>query len=82
MKDIKPENKKLLLFKKKNYLISIIGIIFIIIGYVMMSGGGSNDPNIFNDEIYNFKRIKIAPMLVIVGLGIQVYAILISDKKQ
>tara|TARA_B100000029_G_scaffold43604_1_gene40383 strand:+ start:1769 stop:2014 length:246 start_codon:yes stop_codon:yes gene_type:complete len=81
MKDIKPENKKLL-FKKKNYLISIIGIIFIIIGYVMMSGGGSNDPNIFNDEIYNFKRIKIAPMLVIVGLGIQVYAILISDKKQ
>ncbi len=81
MKDIKPENKKLL-FKKKNYLISIIGIIFIIIGYVMMSGGGSNDPNIFNDEIYNFKRIKIAPMLVVVGLGIQVYAILISDKKQ
>jgi len=81
MKNKKPSNKELL-FAKKNYLISFIGIIFIIIGYVMMSGGGSNDPNIFNYEIYNFRRIKIAPLLVIIGLAIQFYAILTSDKKQ
>jgi len=81
MKNKKPSNKELL-FAKKNYLISFIGIIFIIIGYVMMSGGGSNDPNIFNYEIYNFRRIKVAPLLVIIGLAIQVYAILNSDKKQ
>ena len=81
MKNKKPFNKELL-FAKKNYLISCIGIIFIIIGYVMMSGGGSDDPNIFNYEIYNFRRIKVAPLLVIIGLAIQVYAILNSDKKQ
>tara|TARA_B100000427_G_scaffold234549_1_gene197573 strand:+ start:223 stop:468 length:246 start_codon:yes stop_codon:yes gene_type:complete len=81
MKNKKPSNKELL-FAKKNYLISFIGIIFIIIGYVMMSGGGSNDPNIFNYEIYNFRRIKVAPLLVIIGLAIQFYAILTSDKKQ
>ena len=81
MKNKKPSNKELL-FAKKNYLISFIGIIFIIIGYVMMSGGGSNDSNIFNYEIYNFRRIKVAPLLVIIGLAIQFYAILTSDKKQ
>ena len=80
MKEKKPSNKKLL-FTKKNYLISCIGIILIIIGYLIMSGGGSDDPNIFNDEIYNFRRIKVAPLLIIIGLAIQVYAILISDKK-
>ena len=46
-----------------------------------MSGGESNDPNIFNKEIYNFRRIRIAPLLVLLGLGIQVYAILFSSKK-
>tara|TARA_B100000945_G_scaffold274023_1_gene237213 strand:- start:394 stop:636 length:243 start_codon:yes stop_codon:yes gene_type:complete len=80
MEDKKRSNKKLL-FRKKNYLISCIGIILIIIGYLIMSGGGSDDPNIFNDEIYNFRRIKVAPLLIIIGLAIQVYAILISDKK-
>jgi len=82
MKDKKSENsKKELLFTKKNYLTSCIGIILIIIGFIIMSGGGSNDPNIFNEEIYSFRRIRIAPLLVLIGLGLQIYAILISSKK-
>ena len=80
MKEKKESNKKLLL-TKKNYMIICIGLIFIIIGYILMSGGESNDPNIFNEEIYSFRRIRVAPLLVLIGLGIQVYAILISDKK-
>jgi hypothetical protein len=80
MKEKKGSNKKLL-FTKKNYLISCIGLIFILFGFIIMSGGESNDPNIFNEEIYNFRRIRVAPLLVLIGLGIQVYAILISDKK-
>ena len=80
MKEKKESNKKLL-FTKKNYLISCIGLIFILFGFIIMSGGESNDPNIFNEEIYNFRRIRVAPLLVLIGLGIQVYAILISDKK-
>ena len=46
-----------------------------------MSGGGSEDPNIFSTEIYNFRRIRLAPSLVLIGFGIQVYAILYKDKK-
>ena len=59
----------------------IIGIIFIAFGFILMSGGGSNDPNIFNEEIYNFRRIRVAPTLVLIGFGIQVYAILYRAKK-
>ena len=80
MKEKKSTNKKLLI-KKKNYLISSIGLILILVGFIIMSGGESNDPNIFNKEIYNFRRIRIAPLLVLLGLGIQVYAILFSSKK-
>jgi hypothetical protein len=47
-----------------------------------MSGGASDDPNVFNPEIYNFQRIRLAPTLVLIGFAIQVYAILFSSKKK
>ena len=68
--------KKKLLFGKKNYKFMLIGIFFIALGFILMSGGGSEDPNIFNEEIYSFRRIRLAPMLVILGFIIEVYAIL------
>ena len=46
-----------------------------------MSGGGSEDPNVFNDEIYNFRRIRLAPTLVLIGFAIEIYAILAKPKK-
>tara|TARA_B100000767_G_C19759991_1_gene534736 strand:- start:383 stop:625 length:243 start_codon:yes stop_codon:yes gene_type:complete len=74
------ENKKTpkntFLFGKKNYVIMIIGLVFITLGFVLMSGGGSNNPAVFNEEIYNWQRIRLAPTLVIIGLGIEIYAIL------
>ena len=54
----------------------IIGILFIALGFILMSGGGSDDPNVFNEEIYSFRRIRIAPLIVIVGFAIEIYAIL------
>ena len=60
----------------------IIGLAFITLGFILMSGGGSEDPNIFNPEIYNFRRIKLAPTLVLIGFGIQVYAILLNPNKK
>ena len=63
-------------FGKRNYRFMIIGIIFIAIGFILMSGGGSDDPNIFNEEIYSFRRIRIAPLIVIIGFAIEIYAIL------
>ena len=46
-----------------------------------MAGGGSDDPNVFNEKIYNFQRIRLAPTLVLLGFAIEVYAILYKDKK-
>ena len=60
----------------------IIGLAFITLGFILMSGGGSEDPNIFNPEIYNFRRIKLAPTLVLIGFAIQVYAILLNPNKK
>ena len=47
------------IFEKKNYLVMSIGPCFIILGFVLMSGGGSDDPNVFNPEIYNFMKLKV-----------------------
>jgi len=74
---------KQFMFKKKNYTFLFIGLIFIALGFILMSGGASDDPNVFNPEIYNFRRIRLAPTLVLIGLGIQIYAILLNpDKKK
>lgn len=75
------EKKNNLLFKKENYRYMIIGVTFIIMGFILMSGGGSDDPNIFKDEIYDFRRIRLAPALILIGFAIQVYAILKSSNK-
>jgi hypothetical protein len=73
--------KQEFLFGKKNYIIMLIGIVFIAVGFIFMSGGGSEDPNVFNEEIYNWQRIRLAPTLVIIGLVIEIYAIFADPKK-
>ena len=69
------------LLEKRNYQIIITGIILIALGFILMSGGRSDDPEVFNPEIYNFRRIRLAPTLIIVGLALQAYAILYRPKK-
>ena len=58
----------------------IIGLFFIALGFILMSGGGSDDPNIFNEEIYSFRRIRLAPILVVTGFIIEIYAILTKSE--
>ncbi len=60
----------------------LIGIAFITIGFILMTGGGSDDPAVFNPEIYSWRRIRLAPALVLIGFGIEVYAILLNPKKK
>ena len=72
--------KNKLLFGKRNYKFMIIGLFFIAVGFILMSGGGSDDPNIFNEEIYSFRRIRLAPVLVVTGFIIEVYAILTKSE--
>ncbi len=69
------------LFGKRNYIIMLIGLVVIALGFILMAGGGTDDPNIFNEEIYNFRRIRFAPTLVLIGLAIEIYAILANPKK-
>ena len=74
--------KKEFIFQRKNYTFMFIGVAFIALGFILMSGGGTDDPNVFNEEIYNFRRIRLAPTLVLIGLGIEVYAILLNPHKK
>ena len=64
------------LFEKVNYKILLIGLAVIALGFILMSGGGSDDPKVFNPEIFNFRRIRLAPMVVLIGFGITVYSII------
>jgi hypothetical protein len=77
----KETTKGVFIFGKKNYKFMFIGLACIAIGFILMSGGGSDDPNVFNPEIFNFRRIRLAPMLILMGFGIQIYAILLNPDK-
>ena len=69
-------------FGRKNYIVMGIGLAVIALGFILMSGGGSEDPNVFNPEIYNFRRIRLAPTVVLLGFAIEVYAILLNPNKK
>lgn len=71
-KDSKPD----FVFGKKNYQFMLVGLACIVVGFILMSGGGSDNPNVFNPAIYNFRRIRLAPTIVLIGFGIEIYAIL------
>lgn len=69
------------LFERANYKILFIGIAVITLGFLLMSGGGSDDPAVFSEDIFNFRRIRLAPTTVLIGFGITIYAILKNPKK-
>ncbi len=75
------EQKPEFLFDKINYKILLVGIAVIAIGFILMSGGGSDNPKVFNESIFNFRRIRLAPTVVLIGFGITIYSIFKSPKK-
>lgn len=68
------------LFNKRRYRLLFISVIIIIIGFLLMSGGESNNPEIFSNEIYNFRRIRLAPLVVILGFTFCIITILKKSK--
>ncbi len=74
-------SRKDFLFNNRRYKILTISIFIIGLGFVIMSGGESSDPDIFNDEIYNFRRIRLAPLMVVSGFILCIFSILHKDKK-
>lgn len=64
------------LFGKDNYMWIIIGVVVMAIGLILMSGGKSDDPNVFKrEEVYSTMRITVAPIVILIGLGIEMFAI-------
>jgi hypothetical protein len=76
----KNDNQHGFAFGPTNYKIMIAGIVVILIGFLLMVGGGSKDPNVFNPEIFSTQRITVAPIVVLIGFAIEVFAIVYKPK--
>jgi hypothetical protein len=63
-------------FNKQNYILMVVGVLIIALGYILMSGGGTDDPNVFSYELYSTRRIVVAPLLLVLGFIIEVVAIM------
>jgi ABC-type transport system involved in multi-copper enzyme maturation permease subunit len=68
--------QRTILFGKENYALIVAGLVVVIIGFFLMAGGAQNDPDVWNaEEIYSFRRITLAPMVVLLGLGLVIFSI-------
>jgi hypothetical protein len=77
---LKPNQSEQFAFGKENYKFMLIGITVVILGFVLMMGGGSEDPMVFNEEIFSPRRITVAPIVALIGYGIIFYAIMKGGK--
>ena len=75
------ETKNNPLFGKENLIWMLIGLVIITIGAILMAGGKSSDPNVFNEnEVYSFRRITLAPILIVAGFVVEIFAIMKKSK--
>ena len=81
MNEIEKDNETMP-FSRDNYIWVLIGLVFLLVGFLLMIGGGSDNPDVFNEEIFNFRRLTLAPILVLIGFGIQIYAIMKKPKNK
>jgi membrane-bound ClpP family serine protease len=65
---------------RRNYVLMLVGVALIVVGFLLMAGGGSDDPGVFNAEMFSFRRITLAPIVVVAGFVLEIYAIM-SRKK-
>ncbi|OQX75806.1 MAG: hypothetical protein B6D64_11000 [Bacteroidetes bacterium 4484_276] len=75
-----PTDKPDFAFDKQNYKWLLIALGFLLVGFVLMIGGGSDDPNVFNYGMFNFQRLTLSPILLIIGYVIGIYAIMKKPK--
>ena len=80
-KEMHSSNEENVLFSKDNYKWMLIGAVVLTLGFFLMAGGKSSDPNVFDDAaIYSFRRITLAPILIVGGFIIEIYAIIKKQK--
>ena len=76
------ENKAGFPIPEGNYKMILIGFAIVVLGFILMMGGGSEDPNQFNYDIFSFRRITLAPIVVLAGFGFVFWAIMRKPKKE
>ena len=74
--------KTTFLFQRGNHVLMLAGLALIVLGFVLMSGGGSEDPNVYNPELFSARRIVVAPFLIVVGFAVEVWAIMRKPKAE
>jgi len=65
---------------KENYKLMAIGFAVIVVGFILLSGGGSDDPNVFSEDLFSFRRLTIAPIVLLAGFVFEIYAIMKKPK--
>lgn len=78
----KPQWPSNMPFKKINYILMAVGVLVLILGYILLSGGGSDDPSKFNNAIFDARRLKVAPITLIIGFIIELFAIMYRPKEK
>ena len=77
----KTEDQKVMPFGKQNYIIVLIGLALIALGFILMIGGGSNDPDVFNEKMFDFQHLTLAPVLALAGFVVEIVAIFWREKQ-
>ena len=68
---------------KKNLIYVLVGLAFMIVGYALMTGGGTTDPSVFTgDEMFSFRRITLAPLFILAGFAIEIFAVMYIPKSK
>jgi len=67
-------------FDKINYILMIAGLVVLALGYILLSGGGSDDPNVFNPAMFDVRRLYVAPILIVLGFVVEIVAIMYKKK--
>ena len=78
----KVEDQKVMPFGKQNYIIVLICIALLALGFILMIGGGSNDPDVFNEKMFDFQRITLSTILVLAGFVVEIVAIFWKGKNK
>ena len=80
----KNDNKEKMNFAlgRENYILLAIGFAIIVTGFLLMLGGRTNDPNVFDEKIFSFRRITLAPIVVLAGFAFEIWAIMKKPKEE
>ena len=74
------DKQKQFAFGKENYILVLVGLALIAIGFLLMAGGGSDDPTVFSEEIFSTRRITVAPIVILPGFAVEIFAIMKKPK--